>query len=104
MPDPTIGQRVRSTIDHKVARMDPRTGGTLATLTAGVEGTVVEYWPDTPGPCLSCPPDDLDECDVCDGTGTIPADPVWVVEWDCPEGPWRRLIRADGEGWEDVGA
>jgi hypothetical protein len=97
---PTVGQRVRY-LGFTIGKMDPRTEEVLATLSKGVEGTVVEQRPDSPYPCPEVRHDHAD-C-YCDGNGTIPADPVCVVDWECPEGTmYRRLIRPSDrdDSWE----
>lgn len=94
---PHLGQSVRYT--GKTLRFLDG-GKVTATLCPGVTGTVTGYHDSSPYPC---PPQDCTQDDhcACDGTGTIPADPTWVVAWQCPEGSTlERLIRADGRGWE----
>jgi hypothetical protein len=101
--DPAVGDRVRYR-GSTVTRIDSGTEGVLATLSDGVEGTVVEHLPGYSDPCVDCEGDD---CGVCDGSGTIPPDPVWVVEWECPEG-WSvgSSVRtgADGSSQDEVGS
>lgn len=95
--DVHIGQRVRYTSAGSVGYLVG--DDVVATLSAGALGTVVEQLPDQP---YRCPPEECigGDC-ACEGTGTVPADPAWVVAWECPEGTTcRRLIRADGDGWQ----
>lgn len=109
MPTPIdlVGTRVRN-LAYASSRY--LLDGQWIKVPTGATGVITAWLPDDDGPCEGggwpCPDDDdgHDEGCACSGTGVIPPDPTWVVQWetDVPGVTYGRLIRPEGRGidWE----